>query len=92
MISRPGYLWKSLIGTLLDRHILLRSGDGFVPGKPLDQLKVEDVLAAVEDSVIARPDRNWHARGKISELIAAIGRSRRREVGKLTVADMLDQA
>ncbi|MBI5245728.1 MAG: YihY family inner membrane protein [Elusimicrobia bacterium] len=91
-LGLPGYLWKSLISALLDRHILVRAGDGYVPGKPLDQLKVEDVLAAVEESVIARPDGNWHARRKIQELIDGLARARRREIGRLSVADLLDRA
>jgi hypothetical protein len=91
-LGLPAYLWKSLVDALLDRRILVRAGEGFVPGKPLDQLKVEDVLAAVEDSVIARPDGNWHARGKIQELIDSLARARRRDIGALTVARMLEKA
>jgi membrane protein len=91
-LGLPGYLWKSLVGALLDRNILVRAGTGYTPGRPLEKLLVEDVLTAIEDAVIARPDENWHERAKLQGLFDSLTRARRRELGGLTVAELLDRS
>ena len=92
-LGLPAHLWKSLVDALLERGILVRAGlgRGYIPGRPMDELRIEDILVAVEDTVIARPDEDWHGRKKLQGLIDALARARRREIGQLTIADLLDR-
>ena len=89
----PDHLWHRLVGLLVDRRILVEAGpdgSGFAPGRPLESLYVEEVFAAVEDSLVARPDESWHPeQEQLQGLANLLAQARQRELGKTSIAELL---
>jgi membrane protein len=89
----PDKLWIRLVDLLRDRGILIDAGpDGsrFLPGRPLDTLRVEEIFATVEDSLVARFDEIWHPEhGQLQSLTNLLTRARQRELGTTSIADLL---
>jgi YihY family inner membrane protein len=89
----PDKLWIRLVDLLRDRGILIDAGpDGsrFIPGRPLDTLRVEEIFATVEDSLVARFDEFWHPeQGQLQSLTNLLTRARQRELGTTSIADLL---
>ena len=88
----PDKLWMSLVGLLCDRGILIRTGpdeSGFMPGRPLDNLFVEDVFEAIEDSQVIPVGRNRELQ-PLQQVADAIVKSRRDELEGKTIADLIE--
>ncbi|MBI3464106.1 MAG: YihY family inner membrane protein [Planctomycetes bacterium] len=89
----PDHLWHRLVNLLIDRRILVEAGSdgsGFSPARPLESLTVEEVFAAVEDSLVARPDESWHPeQEQLQGLANLLVRARQRELGNTSIADLL---
>lgn len=90
----PDKLWIRLVDLLRDRGILVETGpDGsrFIPGRPLDSLRVEEIFAAVEDSLVARYDEIWHPeQEQLQTLTNLLTLARQRELGSTSIADLLN--
>ncbi len=89
----PDKLWLRLVNLLRGRGILVEAGpDGsrYIPGRPLESLRVEEIFAAVDDELVARPDENWHPEHQqLKYLTDLLAQSRQRELGKTSIADLL---
>jgi membrane protein len=89
----PDHVWMRLVDLLQEQGILIQTEldrPRFIPGRPLESLRVEDVFAAVEDSLIAHPTESGHPEEEqllnISNLLTE---ARRRELGQKSIADLL---
>ena len=89
----PDKLWIRLVDLLRDRGILIDAspdGSRFIPGRPLDTLRVEEIFATVEDALVARFDEIWHPeQGQLQALTNLLTRARQRELGSTSIADLL---
>jgi DNA-binding IscR family transcriptional regulator len=89
----PDRLWIRLVDLLRDRGILVdASPDGtrFIPGRPLDNLQVEEIFATVEDTLVARFDEIWHPeQAQLQSLTNLLTRARQRELGSTSIADLI---
>jgi membrane protein len=89
----PDKLWIRLVDLLRERGILIDAspdGSRFIPGRPLDTLRVEEIFATVEDSLVARFDEIWHPeQGQLQALTNLLTRARQRELGTTSIADLL---
>ena len=90
----PDKLWIRLVDLLRDRGILVEAGpDGsrFIPGRPLESLRVEEIFNTVENSLMARFDEIWHPEQvQLQTLTNLLNQARQRELGSTSVADLLN--
>lgn len=86
-------LWERLSALLLDKRILIeagRDGRGYSLGRPPDQLRVEEIISAVEDALVARPEGGWEDDpASLNAVSRQLVESRRRELGGKSVAQVL---
>jgi len=91
-IGIPAFMWKRIAELLIERRVLIKAGEdgrGLIPAKPLDALRVEEILAAAEDTLLVKPDEKWCETDKLRDLIASIAAARRQALRDLSVADLL---
>jgi membrane protein len=90
----PDALWRRLSAVLLERRLLVPAGgdaQGFVPGRPLDALRVEEVFSAVEEALLARPEDAWPDEpNPLRGLSSQLAEARRRELAGRTIEQLLD--
>lgn len=90
----PDKLWIRLVDLLRDRGILVEAGpDGscFIPGRPLESLRVEEIFALVEDALVARYDEIWHPeQEQLQSLTNLLAQARQRQLGPTSIADLLN--
>ncbi len=90
----PDRLWIRLVNLLRERGILVDAGpDGsqFIPGRPLESLRVEEIFATVEDSLVARFDEIWHPeQEQLQSMTNLLTSARQRELSGKSIADLLD--
>jgi membrane protein len=81
-------LWETLKSALVARRILVEAGpngEGLLPGRPLEMLRVEEIFSAVEDDFVSPSE--GHA--ALRDLSARLSEARRRELGTKSVAELL---
>lgn len=92
----PDQLWSRLIALLLEKKILVQAGreaHGFTLARPCESLRVGEILDAVEEALVARPEDAWpSAPPPLAGLSRQLTEARRRALGSRTVAQLLDGA
>jgi membrane protein len=87
-------LWVPLASVLEERGMLCEvggNGERFILARPPDLLAVNDVLATVADRLVLRLDDHWQSeRPQLQWLTDTLAAARRRELGDLTIAQLLD--
>jgi membrane protein len=90
----PDKLWLRLVDLLRSRGVLVETGpegSRYIPGRPLEAIRVEEVFAAVDDELVARPDENWHPEHQqLKHLTDLLRQSRQRELGQTSIANLLE--
>lgn len=90
----PDEMWVPLAAALQDRGLLCEVGtdaERFILARPPDLLTVNEVLSAVVDPLVARLDDHWEAeRPQLQWLTDKLAGARRRELGELTISQLLD--
>jgi len=84
----PHTLWMRIRTALVARGILVEvglDGDGLVPGRPLEDLRVEEIFTAMEDAFVPQAE----GQDAVMALSARLCEARRRELGTRSVADLL---
>ena len=95
-IGLPESLRLRLVELLVERGILVQAGphgSRFIPGRPLDSVQVEEIFEVVEENYLVRAQEAGHPEYEpLRGLADSLVKARQRELGELSIADLLDGA